>query len=344
MNRLFQTWWHVVIWAGSLCVLTGCEPPSARQQAIANYSIDQSHYAKFVDEDPQSLNTEQLYSRALTLWGDDYTELRVPTSFGVAQVVVSGPADGYPLVLLHGMNTNSTMWYPNVPSLARSYQVYAIDYLLGNGKSKPGKTVDDVAQVMAWYNEIFNTLALEQFALVGASQGGWFATQIALNEPEKVGQLVLLSPAQTFGWIKPSLDVLKNVYFSLNPDRSQLRDVLQTMSTNIDNIDQLYIDQFYRYASTNTSLPDLLSQMTPFDDDLLRGLAIPTLVLIGDQDIINSPASLEQARQILPCVETAIVANAGHFLSVDNAHSVNNRVLQFISATTKYNGCKMQDK
>ena len=140
------------------------------------------------------------------------------------------------------------------------------------------------------------------------------------------------------------LDVFKNVYFSLNPDRSQLRDVLQTMSTNIDNIDQLYIDQFYRYASTNTSLPDLLSQMTPFDDDLLRGLAIPTLVLIGDQDIINSPASLEQARQILPCVETAIVANAGHFLSVDNAHSVNNRVLQFISATTKYNGCKMQDK
>ena len=212
----------MAIWVGSLCVLTGCQPPSARQQAIANYSIDQSHYAKFVDEDPQSLNTDQLYSRALTLWGDNYTELRLPTSFGVAHVVVSGPADGYPLVLLHGMNTNSTMWYPNVPEFARNYQVYAIDYLLGRGKSKPGKTVDDVAQVMAWYNEIFNTLALEQFALVGASQGGWFATQIALNEPEKVGQLVLLSPAQTFGWIKPSLDVFKKVKRTTNLKRIQI--------------------------------------------------------------------------------------------------------------------------
>ncbi|MBZ9613473.1 alpha/beta fold hydrolase [Rheinheimera maricola] len=344
MNRLFQTLCHVAIWAGSLVVLTGCQPSSARQQAIENYSIDQNHYAKFVNEDPETLNTEQLYNRALTLWGDDYTELRVPTSFGVAQVVVSGPADGYPLVLLHGMNTNSTMWYPNVPWFARDYQVYAIDYLLGSGKSEPSKTIDDVAQVIAWYDEIFNTLALEQFALVGASQGGWFATQFALKEPKKVGQLVLLSPAQTFGWIKPSLDVFKNVYFALNPDRSQLRDVLQTMSTNIDNIDQLYIDQFYRYATTNTSLPDLLSQMTPFDDDLLRGLAIPTLVLVGDQDIINSPESLEQAQQILPCVETATVANAGHFLSVDNAHSVNKRVLQFISARRKEHGCKMPNK
>lgn len=330
------------LWAASLLLLTACQPPSARQQAIENYAIDQSHYAKLVKEEPATLSTEQLYSRALTLWGDDYTELRVPTSFGVAQVVVSGPADGYPLVLLHGMNTNSTMWYPNAPEFARNYQVYAIDYLLGSGKSEPSKTVDDVAQVIAWYGEIFNTLGLKHFALVGASQGGWFAIQIALNEPKKVGQLVLLSPAQTFGWITPSLDILKNVYFSLNPDRSQLRDVLQTMSTNVDNIDQLYIDQFYRYSTTNTSLPGLLTQMTPFDDDLLRGLAIPTLVLIGDQDIINSPASLEQARQILPCVETAIVANAGHFLSVDNAHSVNKRVLQFISATTKDHRCKSQ--
>lgn len=346
MNTFLQTLCHGAIWAGSLFVMTGCEPPSARQQAIEKYSIDQppSRYAKFVNEEPETLNTEQLYSRALTLWGDEFTELQVPTSFGVAQVVVSGPADGYPLVLLHGMNTNSTMWYPNAPWFARHYQVYAIDYLLGNGKSEPGKTVDDVDQVVAWYSEIFNTLALEQVALVGASQGGWFATQIALNEPEKVGQLVLLSPAQVFSWIKPGLGVLKNVYFTLNPERSELRDMLQTMSTNVDNIDQLYIDQFYRYATVNKSLPDLLTQMTPFDDDALRGLAVPTLVLIGDQDIINSPESLEQAHQVLPCVDTAIVANAGHFLSVDNAQSVNERVQRFIDARRKDNACKMQDK
>lgn len=329
------------LWAGLLLLLAGCEPPSARQQAINNYSTakQQSEYAKLVKEDPETLSTEQLYNRALTLWGDDYTELRIPTSFGVAQVVVSGPSDGYPLVLLHGMNTNSTMWYPNAPWLARHYRVYAIDYLLGSGKSEANKAIDDVAQVMAWYNEIFDALELNQFALVGASQGGWFATQIAINEPAKVSQLVLLSPAQTFGWIKPSLDALKSVYFSLNPKRSELRGMLQTMSTNVDNIEQLYIDQFYRYSTINKSLPALLTQMTPFDDDVLQRLAMPTLVLIGDQDIINSAESLEQAQQVLPCVETAIVANAGHFVSVDNAHSVNEQIRRFINSKRKHDNC-----
>ncbi|WNO59739.1 alpha/beta hydrolase [Rheinheimera sp. MMS21-TC3] len=327
--------------AGSLLLLTACEPPTARQQAIKNYATDMqpSQYASLVQEDPETLSTEQLYNRALTLWGDDYTELRIPTSFGEAQVVVSGPADGYPLILLHGMNTNSTMWYPNVPWLARHYKIYAIDYLLGSGKSESNKDIADIAQVMAWYNEIFNALELKQFALIGASQGGWFATQIALNEPAKVSQLVLLSPAQTFAWITPSLDALKSVYFLFNPKRSELRAMLQTMSTNVDNIDQLYIDHFYRYSATNKSLPDLLSQMTPFADDKLRRLAMPTLVLIGDQDIINTAQSLKQAQQVLPCVETAIVANAGHFLNVDNADSVNKRVHQFINATKKDNSC-----
>lgn len=329
------------LWLGLLFLLTACEPPTARQQAQDNYATDNFHsqYASLVKQDPETLTTEQLYNRALTLWGDDYTELRIPTSFGEAQVVVSGPADGYPLILLHGMNTNSTMWYPNAPWLARHYKVYAIDYLLGSGKSESNKDIDDIGQVLVWYNEIFDALELKQFALIGASQGGWFATQIALNEPAKVNQLILLSPAQTFGWIKPSLDALKTVYFLFNPKRSQLRAMLQTMSTKVDNIDQLYIDHFYRYSTTNKSLPDLLSQMTPFADDELRRLAMPTLVLIGDQDIINAPENLEQAQQVLPCVETAIIANAGHFLNVDNAESVNKRVHQFIKATRKDNSC-----
>lgn len=331
----------VTLCAGSLLLLTACEPPSARQQALDNYSTDkqQSQYANLAQEDPETLTTEQLYNRALTLWGDDYTELRIPTSFGEAQVVVSGPADGYPLILLHGMNTNSTMWYPNAPWLARHYKVYAIDYLLGSGKSESNKDIDDIGPVLVWYNEIFDALELKQFALIGASQGGWFATQIALNEPTKVNQLILLSPAQTFAWITPSLGAFKSVYFLFNPKRSQLRAMLQTMSTKVDNIDQLYIDHFYRYATTNKSLPDLLSQMTPFADDKLRRLVMPTLVLIGDQDIINTAQSLKQAQQVLPCVETAIVANAGHFLNVDNADSVNKRVHQFINATKKDNSC-----
>ncbi|MCP8898993.1 alpha/beta fold hydrolase [Gilvimarinus xylanilyticus] len=278
----------------------------------------------------ESLTTEQLYNRALTLWGEDYQELQVPTSYGAAQVVVSGPEDGYPVVLLHGMNTNSTMWYPNASELARDYRVYAVDYILGHGKSKPKEGLDELEPVLKWYGEVFTALKLERFALVGASQGGWFATQIALREPNRVSHLVLLSPAQTFGWVMPGADVLKNLAFALDPEESEVKETLQTMSTNVDKIDPLYIDQFYRYSVENQSVPELLTEMQPFEDKRLAELTMPMLVLIGEQDIINSPESLERAREVLPCVRAAVVANAGHFVNVDAARSVNQRMLSFL--------------
>ena len=165
---------------------------------------------------------------------------------------------------------------------------------------------------------------------MGASQGGWFATQIALREPNRVSHLVLLSPAQTFGWVMPGADVLKNLAFALAPEESEVKETLQTMSTNVDKIDPLYIDQFYRYSVENQSVPELLTEMQPFEDKRLAELTMPMLVLIGEQDIINSPESLERAREVLPCVRAAVVANAGHFVNVDAAHSVNQRMLSFL--------------
>ncbi len=128
----------------------------------------------------------------------------------------------------------------------------------------------------------------------------------------------------------PSPDVLKNLVFALDPEKSEVEETLQTMSSNVDNIDPLYIDQFYRYSAENQSVPELLTEMQPFEDERLAKLIMPTLVLIGDQDIINSPEGLERAREVLPCVKTAVVANAGHFVNVDAVHSVNERILSFL--------------
>ena len=46
-------------------------------------------------------------------WGVDYEELYITTSHGIAHVVVSGIRKATSVVLLHGMNASSTMWYPN---------------------------------------------------------------------------------------------------------------------------------------------------------------------------------------------------------------------------------------
>ena len=59
--------------------------------------------------------------------------------------------------------------------------------------------------------------------------------------------------------------------------------------------------------------------MRPFSDKELNSIKVPTLLLIGDHDIINDKKSLKRARKEMVNVETATINHAGHFLSFDAA-------------------------
>ncbi len=268
------------------------------------------------------------YDKALMLWGVPYQEQDIKTSYGTAHVITSGPEDGAPLVLLHGMNATSTMWYPNIRALSEAHRVYAIDFLMEPGKSKCDVEVSETAALMKWYDEIFKELKLEEFDLLGASRGGWLATNIALHSKARVKKLVLLSPAQTFTWIKPGSKVLKNLVYTISPKRKKLRSVLKTMTCNVDSIKQVYIDQYYM-GLEKSSVSRCFMDMTPFSDEELRSLDMPVLVLIGDHDIINNEKSLKRAKKLIRHIEVGTVKHAGHFLSMDQADVINKTMVNF---------------
>jgi pimeloyl-ACP methyl ester carboxylesterase len=229
----------------------------------------------------------QAYDKALTLWQIPFIEKSVKTSFGNAHVIISGPENGEPLILLHGMNASSTMWYPNIKSLSQSYRVYAIDFLLEPGKSLYNGEISETSQIVSWYYEIFDQLNLKKFSLVGASRGGWLSVNIALHSKSRINKLILLSPAQTFVWIKLGFKMINNIEYSILPKRKRLRNVMETMTYNVDNISQLYINQYY-LATKIATINKCFMQMRPFSETQLKSLNVPILVLIGDQDIINN--------------------------------------------------------
>lgn len=270
------------------------------------------------------------YDKALSLWGVPFEEKDVKTSYGNAHVIVSGPESGKPLVLLHGMNATSTMWYPNIKALSGSYRVYAIDFLLEPGKSKCDGEVTETSQLMHWYDEIFTELKLDSFYVLGASRGGWLATNIALHHKDKVKKLILLSPAQTFIWIRPGPKVINNLLYHLSPKRKKLRSMLQTVTAHVDSIDQVYIDQYYM-GLKSTSINRCIVSMMPFTDKELKSLRMPVLVLIGDHDIVNTSKSLKRAKKLIPHVEVGTIKDAGHFLSMDQADVINRTMVDFLS-------------
>jgi pimeloyl-ACP methyl ester carboxylesterase len=290
-------------------------------------------FGKYVEEvKPEDLEYYKAYNKTLTLWETPFHELNIQTSFGNAHVIVSGPKNAEPLVLLHGMDASSTMWYPNIPALSQNHRVYAIDFLIEPGKSQMNREAKDLNEILNWYNEIFDQLKLKKFSLIGASRGGWLAINIALQQKTRIRNIILLSPAQSFIWIRPGSKIFSGITYSINPKRKHLKSALGAVSVNVNKIKEEYIDQYF-IATQKAKNFKFLIQMMPFSDDELRTLSMPVLLLIGDYDIINNEKSIEKAKKLLLHSETGIIKNAGHFLSFDQPEVINKRILEFLDKT-----------
>jgi pimeloyl-ACP methyl ester carboxylesterase len=66
-------------------------------------------------------------------------------------------------------------------------------------------------------------------------------------------------------------------------------------------------------------------------DAELRSLSVPTLLLIGAQDVAyQPPAMLARITGLIPQLETAVIPDAGHALNFDQPERVNERILAFL--------------
>ncbi|MFH6966654.1 alpha/beta fold hydrolase [Flavobacterium sp. FlaQc-28] len=269
------------------------------------------------------------YNKALKLWDIPYTEENVKTSFGTAHVIIAGPKNGKSLVLLHGMDATSTMWYPNIKALAKNHRIYAIDFLMEPGKSTLTTKPLSSKEIVIWYNEIFSFYKLKQFDIIGASRGGWIAALLASEKTNSIDKIVLLSPAQTFKFIDKVRKTSSALLLKLFPSEKKFSKTLQTFSTHPENINPVYKRQFYlanKYAKSNSSM----LKMRPFSDEELQSITNPVLVLIGDHDVINSEESLTRAQKFLINCKTQTIKDAGHFLTIDQAKITNDAIIKFL--------------
>jgi pimeloyl-ACP methyl ester carboxylesterase len=199
---------------------------------------------------------------------------------------VHGRSDGVPLVLLHGGGSTIDVTFGRVlPALAQSRRVIALEeqgHGRTTGRDGPVRfdtSADDVAALL-------RHLGIPQADLFGFSNGASVALHVALRHPELVRKLVFASSITRRDGAQPQLwEVIERADFS--------------------NMPQPLKDAFLRVNPDTAALVAMhdkdAERMRNFEDlpnERLREVRAPTLVVLGDRDIVRLEHAVELTRLI----------------------------------------------
>jgi len=269
------------------------------------------------------------YDAAMKSWPVPYEEMDIPTQFGMTHVVVSGPKDAPPLVLLHGYWATSTMWAPNIADFSKDYRVYAVDVMGQPSKSIPAEPIRDAADYAAWLTATLDALHLESVCLVGMSFGGWLALNYAVAAPVRLRKLVLLSPGGLLPMVRQfsvrgMLMMAVPTRFTVNSFMTWLG-ITGTSARLVRELMYLGLKHFRVPRETARVMP------TVFSDDELRAMRVPILLLIGNREVISDPAmALARAHRLIPHIEGELVPDCRHDMCFSQCRIVDARVLDFL--------------
>ncbi len=270
------------------------------------------------------------YDAALAHWPVSYTELDLPTRFGDTHIIASGTDGAKPIILLHGQNSSAISWIYTISDLSRDFKAYAIDTIGDMGKSKPVRLPSSREDYSTWLLEIFDQLKVEKADLIGISYGGFLGVNFALTFPDRLNHIVLLAPgipnfgSPTMQWANYGMPMML----------LQSRFTAKRFINGISMKGYSPEDPVHEQMILGMINMKKLSFMRPvFTDEELKRMSVPTLLLIGDHEIMYEPhKALDSASRLIPNLKTELIPNASHFLIRDQPELTNAHILNFLKS------------
>ncbi|WP_030020778.1 alpha/beta fold hydrolase [Streptomyces monomycini] len=247
------------------------------------------------------------YLEALDNWPVPAERIRVPTREGETFVLVSGPPDAPPVVLLHGSGANATMWQGDAAAWSRHFRTYAVDVIGEPGLSAPSRPPLASDAYARWLDEVLDELGVPAASFVATSLGGWLALDYATRRPGRVTRLALLCPG---GLGKQRMGLLFKSLLLRPFGRWGIRRTVRS-ATGLDApgagpvLDQV--------ALTFTQFKPRREQLPRFSDDALRGLGVPVLLIAGTDDaFFDSAETARRVRENVPDATVRLLPGVGH--------------------------------
>ncbi len=268
-----------------------------------------------------------IYEDRMAEWPVPYESRYIDSQYGKVFVVISGNEDAPPLLLLHASAMASWSWLYNIEGLDKYYRTYAIDTIGDAGRS----VLDDVERfpqdgesLAELYTEIMDTLGVQKACFIGASQGGFISTNVALHTPERVEKLILCGP---MGYTGTNISVLRILFTTMFPLKPIQKSATR-WAFGDDPIVNREVGEWFRLI-----LEGVISRQArpqPFTPEQLRSIDVPVLLLLGKRDgLVGNPENAVQLVQDIPDVQVEIL-DTGHLISAEKSAQFNTLVYEFI--------------
>lgn len=248
---------------------------------------------------------------------------------------VVGRPGADPLLLIQGLGADRNGWMFQRFAFAPLFRTVVFDNR-GVGRSdKPfGRySLDEMADDAA---AVLDAAGIEQAHVMGASMGGAIAQLLALRHPERVRSLVLACTAcRHHPWRVELLNEWATVATERGMRELGLRAMRWLVAARSLRRYQLPLGLLGPFAlrCPPHAFASQVRAILAADDSLrqrLPELHVPTLVIVGSQDILTPHGDSEELAELIPGAELVIVNGAAHGLFVEHATTYNRVVLDFL--------------
>lgn len=270
---------------------------------------------------------DEAYRAVLAKWPVPVDPADIGTPFGTTHVNACGPTSAPPLVLLHGGGATSTVWFANVATLAATHRVYAVDQIDSAGRSSLSEKVRSRDGLMAWLDALLDGLGADAVGFCGHSYGAWLGLNYALERPDRVTRLALLDPTLCFSGMSVVYRLRAIPLFLPGAQATRLRAFLR-WETGGAEIDPDWLE-LAMLASDVPSGPIVMPSLP--SPQRLRGMKVPTLVLVAEKSRSHDPArTAANAKALLPNVSVETLPGATHHtIPIGSAADINPHLARF---------------
>ncbi|MDR1616790.1 MAG: alpha/beta hydrolase [Syntrophomonadaceae bacterium] len=251
----------------------------------------------------------EYYNTLLSRMNIPHEEFSVATRYGDTFLLAAGGKEKEPVILLHGSSMNSAMWIRDIEEMSEYFRVYAPDLPGEPGRSNDKQLPFDNMDYAFWLSDVLEALHISTVNLVGLSLGAWLAAKFASNYADKVRRLVLLCPAGIGG----QNHAFKDIAMALLPKGESGIDELLQMINRSNPIPEILLN----YQKLILGVFNSRMEAIPlFTDEDLRRLTMPSLLIVGEKDImLNSLETAERYKRLVPNASIMVLPDAGHALT-----------------------------